>query len=250
MHLLIYLVHLAAFVDAILPETYHEHRLKKRGSALIPSDCFSSDQALYKYFSPNYPWGDHHNGAALMSQAQVSAAKGFLSLRSDYTGAANWSYNSGTVYANQHFTVPTGGGLDFEASYQANTEPGCWPAFWLTAVNGWPPEIDLAEWKGSGKVSFNTFNTSSHVASLDVPYPNPGSWHSIRNELRAEADGSTLAISFYLDGRLITKQYGANMVNAPFWLIIDYQMLGSSGKTGPHETTYFNVRGLTVASYP
>ena len=103
---------------------------------------------------------------------------------------------------------------------------------------------------GSGKVSFNTFNTSSNVASLDVPYASPESWHSIRNELRAGADGSTLAISFYLDGSLITTQYGANMVNVPFWFVIDYQMLGSSGNSGAHETTYFNVQGLTVTSYP
>ncbi|KXS93420.1 hypothetical protein AC578_163 [Pseudocercospora eumusae] len=183
-----------------------------------------------------------------MSKAQISTAQGFLSLKSDYTGTGKYVYNSGTVYAQQHFTVPPGGGLDFQASFQANTQKGCWPAFWLTAVDGWPPEIDLCEWKGNGKVSFNTFNTSSQVAALDVPYPNPGSWHSIRSQLRAEADGSTLEISFFLDDQLVATQHGAKMVNVPFWFIIDYQMLGSSGNIGPHDTTYFNVKGLTVTS--
>ncbi|KXT09820.1 hypothetical protein AC579_10516 [Pseudocercospora musae] len=245
-----YLVHLPGFVAAIVPESYHEHRLEKRGSPLIPSNCFSNDQALYQYFSPNYPWGDHHNGAALMSKAQISTAKGYLSLKSDFVGPAKYVYNSGTVYAKQQFTVPAGKGLDFQASFQADTQTGCWPAFWLTAVKGWPPEIDLCEWKGSGKVSFNTFNTSSQVAALDVPYPDPGSWHVIRNELRAEGDGSTLKISFFLDGKLVATQYGAKMVNIPFWFIIDYQMLGSSGRAGPHVTTYFNVKDLTVTSFP
>ncbi|KAG4434771.1 hypothetical protein IFR05_009762 [Cadophora sp. M221] len=66
-------------------------------------------------------------------------------------------YRSGTVHAKEKFSVSRTGGYDFVADFQATTTKGTWPPFWLTAVNGWPPEIDLAEWKGSGKISFNTF---------------------------------------------------------------------------------------------
>lgn len=31
----------------------------------------------------------------------------------------------------------------------APTAVGTWPAFWLTAVVGWPPESDIGEWKGA-----------------------------------------------------------------------------------------------------
>lgn len=86
------------------------------------------------------------------------------------------------------------------------------------------------------------------MASQDFPYSTPDSWRTVKNELRATGDGKTLEIKFYLDGVLLATQYGLDMVNAPFWFIIDYQMLGSSGRTGPQEPTDFNVRGLTVTS--
>lgn len=66
------------------------------------------------------------------------------------------NYRSCTVFAKQHFVVEEGGGLDFEADFVAPVLTGTWPAFWLTATRCWPPEIDIAEWKGSGQIFFNT----------------------------------------------------------------------------------------------
>lgn len=36
----------------------------------------------------------------------------------------------------------------------ASVLKGTWPAAWLTGAKSWPPEIDLAEWKGNGKVRY------------------------------------------------------------------------------------------------
>jgi len=59
------------------------------------------------------------------------------------------NYFSGTVYATQSFAVTeVGQVLEFEAEIVAPVILGTWPAFWLTAVVGWPPEADLGEWKG------------------------------------------------------------------------------------------------------
>lgn len=252
---------LSALLGAGLAAAGHSDPLKERalkaraGTALIPDTCFDSQDDLETYFEYNYPWGDTHNGAALMSSAQVSIIHdAYLQLRSDYTGPqadnADLSYNSGTVYAKQHFTVEADGGLDMQANFVAPVAEGTWPAFWLDGVNSWPPEIDLAEWKGTGKVSFNTFNTSSEVAALDVDYPTPSTaWHTILVELRPESDGTTLKADFYMNEELVTTQYGDGMVGQPFYMIIDYQMLGSSGSSGPTETTYFDVQYLSVTSY-
>ncbi|ROW03839.1 hypothetical protein VPNG_07287 [Cytospora leucostoma] len=232
-----------------------ERDLQKRATTLIPDTVFSSTDSLESYFDYNYPWGDTHNGGALMSKAQVSIIdNAYLQLKADYTGPqeddSSLSYNSGTVYAKQHFTVEAGGGLDFKANFVAPVEEGTWPAFWLDGVNSWPPEIDLAEWKGDGKISFNTFNTSSVVKSYDYTYPTPTTaWHTVLAELRAEDDGTTVKIDFYLNGGLITTQYGAKFVGEPFYLILDYQTLGSSGSSGPTDTTYFDVQYLSVTSY-
>lgn len=80
-------------------------------------------------------------------------------------------YLSGTIHANQTLTVQPGGGYDISADVKAPVAKGTWPALWLTAVKGWPPEIDIAEWKGNGKISFNTFNASNEVASQNIDYP-------------------------------------------------------------------------------
>lgn len=228
-----------------------ERALKKRATTLIPDTCFDSQDDLETYFEYNYPWGDTHNGAALMTSAQATIIdNAYLQLEALYTGDSDYAYTSGTVYAKQHFTVEADGGLDFQANFVAPVEEGCWPAFWLDGVNSWPPEIDLAEWKGDGKISFNTFNTSSVVAAQDYTYSTPTTaWHTILVELRAEDDGSTLKASFYINDELFTTQYGDAMVGEPFYMIIDYQMLGSSGSSGPTDTTYFDVQYLSVTSY-
>jgi beta-glucanase (GH16 family) len=126
-------------------------------------------------------------------------------------------YLSGAVHAKQQFTVTAGGGLEFSASFRAPMGKGTWPAFWLTAVKGWPPEIDMAEWKGRGKISFNTFNTSKEVAARDVAYPNPDGWHAVRAELR-DKNGRDVEVKFSMDGKQVVSQVGRNYVGQKFWL--------------------------------
>lgn len=129
-------------------------------------------------------------------------------------------YLSGAIHAKETFTVAAnapGAGYDFTVEVQATTDVGTWPAFWLTGVNSWPPEIDMAEWKGSGKISFNTFNTSSEVAAHDVDYPNPEEFHAIRCELRAH-NGVDVQVKYFLDEVEVTTHYGEGFVGEPFWL--------------------------------
>lgn len=152
------------------------------------------------------------------------------------------NYLSGAVGAKQHFAVPEGGGLVFSASVQATTTKGVrnpfapqplkttpleskthanppqtWPAFWLSAVNGWPPEIDMAEWKGSGKISFNSFNTSSEVAAKDIPYPDPAAFHDIKCQLK-DNGGGVVQVQYYMDGKMVTTQYARDYVGKEMWL--------------------------------
>lgn len=127
------------------------------------------------------------------------------------------NYLSGTVHAKETFTVAAGGGYDFNAEFIAPTTYGTWPAFWLTAVDGWPPEIDVAEWKGTGDISFNTFNTSSEVEALDVEYADEATWHAVRAEVRDE-DGANVAVKFFLDEELVTTQYAADYIGKALYL--------------------------------
>ncbi|OTB07964.1 glycoside hydrolase family 16 protein [Hypoxylon sp. CI-4A] len=225
---------------------------------IIPSTSFNSQadfDADWNYF---YPWGTDHNGGARMDKAQIAFSDGTLTLTatpaSGQPPASNGgqtipvNYLSGTISAKEHFTVAQGGGYDFTGEFKATTTKGTWPAFWLTAVEGWPPEIDMAEWKGSGKISFNTFNTSSIVAAKDVTYPSPDDFHSIKCEVR-DINQKDLSVKFYMDDTLVTTQVGGGFFGKAMYLIIDLQMEGSSGSPGPNGDTQFQVRNLEVVSY-
>lgn len=179
-------------------------------ATLIPKSVFDSTSSLTQYFSYNYPWGTDHNGGARMaaSHAVISTAGTLTLTAQKVSGQPPAShggqqipinYLSGAVYAKQHFTIPSGGGFIFSGSFQATTTKGTWPAFWLTAVNGWPPEIDMAEWKGSGKISFNTFNTSSVLQSKDVDYANPGSFHNIKCQVKDRGNGKDAQVKYFLN---------------------------------------------------
>lgn len=199
---------------------------------MIPNTSFSSQSAFDTDWSYNYPWGTDHNGAARMapSQARLSTLDGVPTLtltahRVNGEKPASHGgkqipirYLSGAVHAKEHFNVSRGGGYDFSGEFRATTTRGTWPAFWLTAVQGWPPEIDMAEWKGSGKISFNTFNTSSQVRARDVAYPNAGQFHKILCEVRDAGNGRDVSVKFWMDGQVVETQYGRGFVGKPMYL--------------------------------
>jgi hypothetical protein len=194
---------------------------------MIPSTSFNSQSDFTTDWNYLYPWGTDHNGAARMTRSQVSLSNGVLTLtakRVDGEKPATHGgkqipirYQSGAVHAKEHFNVSPGGGYDFAGEFRATTTKGTWPAFWLTGVNSWPPEVDMAEWKGSGKISFNTFNTSSQVRARDVAYPRAGEWHRILCEVR-DQNGRDVSVRFWMDGQLVEAQYGRGFVGQPMYL--------------------------------
>lgn len=196
---------------------------------IIPTTSFDSQTDFDADWDYLYPWGSDHNGAARMDEAHVSFGSGAVTLTAEpVTGEPPASsggqsievkYRSGAIHAKETFTVADadGAGYDFTGEFQATTDRGTWPAFWLTGVNSWPPEIDMAEWKGSGKISFNTFNTSSEVDSLDVNYPNPDEFHAIKCQIRKH-NTADVQIKYFLDGTEVTTQYGKGFVGEPFYL--------------------------------
>jgi galactan endo-beta-1,3-galactanase len=190
----------------------------------IPDTTFNSQSDFNTYWNYDYPWGTDHNGGARMSSSQVSVGGGQLSLTADFVtgqppthGGIPINYLSGTIYAKQTFAVTKGGGYDFRGQFLAPAARGTWPAFWLTGVNSWPPEIDLAEWKGWDNISFNTVGLG-HVWQVHiVNYPDPGRFHDIDVQLH-DSNGVDIQITFSLNGALQTTQIGKGMVGLPFWL--------------------------------
>ncbi|KAI1430565.1 concanavalin A-like lectin/glucanase domain-containing protein [Xylaria sp. CBS 124048] len=207
---------------------------------VIPTTSFNSQSDFDVDWNYNYPWGTDHNGGARMNEDQVSISNGVLTLTAmkvsgqpdAVSGGQNITINylSGAINAKEYFTVSAGGGYDF------------------SGVESWPPEIDMAEWKGSGDISFNTFNTSSILSWDDVPYPNADNFHSIKCEVR-DINQKDVSVKFYLDGSLVTTQTGGNFVGEALYLIINLQMEGSSGSPGPSTDIQYQVQNLEVLSY-
>ncbi|KAJ7839576.1 hypothetical protein B0H14DRAFT_2787044 [Mycena olivaceomarginata] len=155
-------------------------------------------------------------------------------------------YASGAIHAKSQITVTSANSYTLSGDFSAPTLRGTWPAFWLTAVNSWPPETDILETKGTNNNWFNTFNTSSIVKSTLVAWPADLSFHTLKAVLTAEPNNADVKIDFYMDNVFQVSQFGQGFVNKPLWLIINLQMEGSSGTPGPTGTTTYKVRNLQV----
>lgn len=227
---------------------------------VIDVDTFDSYSALESNWNYLYPWGPDHNGTARMygspsDHNHISIeSPGVLTLKAS---RISWDegnssadphlpihYHSGAIHAKQHVVVndqfPH---WEVKGRFQAPSGPGTWPAFWLTGVNGWPPESDILEFKGDDRNWFNTYDGSWE--NTIVPVSNPGSWHEYRAWI-TRGNGNDVDIHYYLDGEWVGQHVGSNFVDEPMWIIINLQMEGSSGSSGPGGDTYYRARDIYV----
>ncbi|ESK96360.1 glycoside hydrolase family 16 protein [Moniliophthora roreri MCA 2997] len=225
-------------------------------TTVVPSNSFSSTRTFEQYWNYLYPWGEDHNGSGRMTQANIAVGSGTLTLRATPTSNANpptssadphpaIHYASGAIHAKEQITVTQSESWTIEGEFSAPTDRGTWPAFWLTSAIGWPPEVDIGEWKGTAENWFNTFNTSSVVRIDRVPWPSDLSFQSLKAVLTAQNDAD-VRIEFYMNNELRATQYGAGFVDVPMWLIINLQMEGSSGTPGPSEGATYQARNVQV----
>uniref|UniRef100_A0A0W0FW18 GH16 domain-containing protein n=1 Tax=Moniliophthora roreri TaxID=221103 RepID=A0A0W0FW18_MONRR len=223
-------------------------------TTVVPSNSFSSTRTFEQYWNYLYPWGEDHNGSGRMTQANIAVGSGTLTLRATPTSNANpptssadphpaIHYASGAIHAKEQITVTQSKSWTIEGEFSAPTDRGTWPAFWLTSAIGWPPEVDIGEWKGTAENWFNTFNTSSVVRTDRVPWPSDLSFQSLKAVLTAQNDAD-VRIEFYMNNELRATQYGAGFVDVP--IIINLQMEGSSGTPGPSEGATYQARNVQV----
>ena len=171
-----------------------------------------------------YPWGPTHNGSAYMvsSQCQPNAG-GYIFTAQKSTAHSGYSYISGTCYDSQAFTVNSGT-HGVQAYIAAPTMTGAWPAFWLTTEGAWTGEMDVAEWKGNGNATQNTYSsngtwqTSSHSAN-----------HTYFKVVVSPKNSTDATVQYYINGSLTATHTGGGFMGKSFWIIFDLQTGGSSG---------------------
>jgi len=119
---------------------------------LVESDEFNSSLNLNIWGHGGTPWGtESHDGACNLNTASNSFTRdGSLIVRArkgPFTGPSGKSYPYSTDYVwtkNRR----TYGYLEIRAKYP--DVRGNWAAFWMLG-DGWPPEIDIAEFRGRPK---------------------------------------------------------------------------------------------------
>lgn len=223
-------------------------RLKYSLQTVVPTSSFSSFSTYWNY---NYPWGTDHNGSARMRSQNVSVSSGVLTCTA-YPGTVSDKtsihYFSGTVYCKQQVTVSDAWPLwRVSGQFECPSVVGTWPAFWLNNADGWPPESDIMEFKGSNVNWSNTYkNLSGAWSSSLYTVSNPGgTWHTFTAWI-SKYSSTDVKIEYWIDGVLSGTHYGQNFMNDPLNLIIDLQMEGSSGSPGPSGNTYLRARNVTI----
>lgn len=227
---------------------------------LIDTNTFDSRSALESAWNYLYPWGSDHNGTARMyashtdlSQLYIESAGTLVFKATRISGDEGTSssdphlpihYHSAAIHAKKQVLVndqyPN---YEVKGEFQAPSAAGTWPAFWITGANSWPPESDILEFKGSATNWFNTYDGSWENTKVSVS--GPGSWHGYRAWI-AKSSSTDVTIDYYLDGTWVGRHTGSNFVGKPMNIIINLQMEGSSGSSGPSGDTYFRARNVYV----
>jgi len=222
---------------------------------LVDGSSFKSQADFTNHWDTNYPWGTDHNGSARMNATNLSVAHGIVTIAchpvtedegySSSTPHLAIHYHSGTFCLKQTITIsPKYPVWDISGQFKVPTQTGCWPAFWMTGAHSWPPESDFMEFKGTNCCNQNTYDGAWQINLTPIPDASTA-WHTYRviatfkNEMQVD-------FRYYIDGTLKSDQTAPTFVNHPCWLIIDYQMEGSSGSPGPAGPTYCYVKNIVV----
>ena len=211
-----------------------------------------------KYWNYLYPSGSDHNGSARMygsstDHSQIYLEKNQIILKATRINTDEGkskkypflkiNYHSGAIHAKEKIIIndqfPE---YEIKGEFKAPQNPGTWPAFWLTGVSSWPPEIDILEFKGNKVNWFNTFRTKDDVKTCKTALSYD--WHKFRIWM-AKVSKTDVDIYFSIDGEFKTKHTG-NYVGKAFHLIMNLQMEGSAPGNPPMTDTYFYGRNIYV----
>jgi hypothetical protein len=224
---------------------------------VIDSSGFADYASFDSKWNYLYPWGSDHNGSARMYRENIELMPGkILHIRANYIitdeGKSDKNpflpikYHSGTIHAKHQVTISDQWPV-YEVSgyFKAPVVKGSWPAFWVTAVKGWPPESDILEFKGDSINWMNTFITPRDITTKKIAIADAATnWHHYKAILKKVND-TDIDIHYYFDQQEVAV-HRCNFMNKPLWIIINLQMEGSSGGPGPVAVTDYYIKDILV----
>lgn len=236
----------------------------------INESSFSSLENFEKEWNMLYPWGSDHNGSARMFEENVNLSDGVLQIHSEwidwvwegYSRADPYlriTFHSGAVHAKQKIQVTQELPYwEISGDFKAPTAPGSWPAFWITGVDSWPPEVDILEFKGTTTNLQNTvtgpaWNQTEWTTVYTDIADASSEWHNYKLIL-SRIDEVNTEVKMYIDDQLKSSEV-KDYTGDRFWLIINMQMEGASGITNDNsivrqERQIFSAKNIHLSATP
>ncbi|RBQ09973.1 RICIN domain-containing protein [Pedobacter miscanthi] len=180
---------------------------------LVESDDFNSLD-LNRWGHGGTPWGsESHDGSCNLQTASNSFVSGgalvVQAKKGPFTGPSGKSYPYSGDYVWTK-TRRTYGYLEIRAQYP--DARGVWPAFWMLG-DGWPPEIDIAEFRGTPK-NYMTHAYYDGSWSSTTTSGNFTGWHTYGLLWQP---GS---LKFYIDDVLKATVTKSSVPSVPMYVIL------------------------------
>src|SRR6266550_221263 len=199
-----------------------------------------------KWLIGQYPWGgkDLLNNSVCYStvnDSYLDTTNGWLVLRdrqsdgSSEFGGKPFSFGiASSYYAFQQYGV-----FDIRAQFPPGDN---FQAIWMLG-NGWPPEIDIAEYFGNGNdlMKMALFYGSGSADQSSYDDNDFQNWHTYSIEW-----GPGYLI-FYKDGVQRKTIYGSNVPSQPMYLLLNSGQISANGATFPY---YLNIDYFRYSSPP
>lgn len=237
----------------------------------LDGTSFNNQTKFDEKWNMLYPWGSDHNGSARMFKENVNlTANGVMEINSNwinwnwegYSGAEpklRITFHSGAVHSKQQIKVtPELPYWEISGDFQAPTVFGSWPAFWITGVSSWPPEVDILEFKGNSTNWQNTvtgpaWNQTTWTTDKTTVADSDNTWHNYKLTMKMVSSTDT-EVKMYVDN-ILKGSYIKEYTGKSFWLIVNMQMEGASGTTVDDskarlEPIYFRSKNIYMAATP
>jgi beta-glucanase (GH16 family) len=227
---------------------------------LLDSFAFNSPETLWQNYALGYPWGNDHNGSAHMEASGVSLDNGTLVLSASPLPESQTvsskdphlpiRYSSGAVYWKGMVTVTDEFPVwRLSGEFSVPTARGTWPAFWITAAKGWPPELDILEYKGDSICWQNTLRGATYKDAQFLTHKTPVSdasnFHRYSVEM-SKINATDVSVRYFIDGKSTGQDVALGYVDKPMQLILNLQMEGASGEPGPVTKQQFKIRDVYI----
>ncbi|ELZ98025.1 glycoside hydrolase family protein [Haloferax mucosum ATCC BAA-1512] len=195
---------------------------------VVFEDTFAADALDETAWATEYPWGSRiHNYNGYAAPENVYVYRNSLVIEAEKKPQHGKTYTTGVVTPTREFSPGY-----FEASVKIPpTVEGFWPAFWMTPVDAWPPEIDIFEFFGADPRAQLTYHYSDMLgrrrkASGTAPVPDANTtYHTYAVDWRPDE------IVWYIDGVAVFQFGGSHVTSQAMRLIfnlgIDAPFLGT-----------------------